>query len=282
MPPDEKALDELVASTKLFIRRHEEALAATAPGRMLEAVDGLHQGLATTLAAEVARFHNALLDEGRTPPRTPGRFAQAHARLASGDTHEREAWAFTALGKRLAETEGALLHLRLTLSKGSADGPAGSAWARRVVGETTTVARTLAALVVMLDAWRDAASAAIAAHEGRAPPGREPRRRSPRDALRAARECLLSGVPEGAAPPLRLALHAGLALPVLGEPQDVTLDDALAAWKRRGADLPASEEDLRAADDALARGTSDPVLAWRLLDFVEQAVGRASMTKIPV
>lgn len=271
----------LLDATRLFVRRHDEALGSAQPARILEAVEGLHKGLAGTLAAEAARVHDGVLSLGRTPPRTPGQLAQSLERFASGDAFEREAWAYTALAKRVAESEGALLHLRLTLSKGSADGPVASAWARRVAGETTTVSRTLAALLVVLEAWADAARAAFAASEGRAapPPARPPR--SPRDALRAARECLLSGVPEGAAAPLAAALRIGLAAPVLGVAAPDALEDVLAAWRARGVAPPIAEDDLRAAERALADGIDDPVLAWRLLDFVEMAVQRAGMTPLP-
>lgn len=281
MSLDEKSIEELLHSVRVFAQRHEEALASGVPARMLEAVEGLHTGLATTLAGESAHIHNGLLALGRTPPRTPGHFAAAHQRLASGDVFEREAWAYTALAKRVAECEGALMYLKLTLSKGTADGPVLGAWARRVAAETTTVARTLAALRVVLDAWSDAARAALAAHAGR--PRTEPtlRPRSARDALRAARECLLSGVPEGAAAPLSSALRVGLAAPVFGDETPRALDDVLDAWDRAGAQLPAPEADLRAAAHVLAQGPHDPVLMWRLLDFVELTVQKAGMTKLP-
>ncbi|HEX2022860.1 MAG TPA: hypothetical protein VHH36_09095, partial [Candidatus Thermoplasmatota archaeon] len=112
---NDRDLDALLDATRLFVDRHHEALVSGAPPRVLEACEGLHQGLCTTLAAQAGAIHNEVLALGRTPPRTPGRLAPALARLASGDAFEREAWAFSALAKRLAESEGALLHLRLTL-----------------------------------------------------------------------------------------------------------------------------------------------------------------------
>ena len=275
---DAGAVAELVDATRLFIARHEEALLSADPARLVEACDGLHRGLCSTLSAEAGALHNALRATRPAPPAAPApgpAFADALRRVQAGDAAEQEAWAFAAVAKRLAEAEGALLHLRLTLSRGAADGPASLPYARRVAAETYTVHRALAGLLAVLDAWAGAYRAAVA---GTAPA--PPRAPSVRDGLRAGRECMLAGVPEAACPALAGALVAGLAAPFPGEAPE-TLAEALALWKLVDAEPPGSAEACREAHRALEEGVQDPVVAWRLLDFVEHVANAASMTRLP-
>jgi hypothetical protein len=268
---DAGAVAELADATRLFVSRHEEALLSAEPARLVEACDGMHRGLCGTLSEEAGRLHNALrATRPSLPPASPATVADALRRVRAGDALEREAWAFAALAKRLAEAEGALLHLRLTLSRGAADGPASLPYARRVAGEVHTVHRTMAALLGVLDAWAQAYRAAVAGATPSAPPAP-----SVRDGLRAARECLLAGVPEAACPALAGALVAGLAAPFPGA---ADLDDALARWDKAGLAPPAPPEACREVHRALREGVRDPVVAWRLLDFVDHVANAAAMS----
>lgn len=279
MTPDRKSAEELVEATRLFVTRHEEALLSSDPRRVLEACDGLHHGLCSTLSAELGRHHNALRAARPAPeaPSPSAGFRDGLRRLREGGAVEREAWAFAVVARRLAESEGALLHLRVTLARHAADGPASLAYARQVAAETWTILRTLAALLGVLESWSDAYGAAA---EGLAAP--QPRReRTPRDALRAARECLLSGVPEGAAPALSHALAAGLCAPFGPGAEPADLEGALARWRATGQAPPGGEDSIRAVAAELAHGLRDPLVAWRLLDFVDHVVNQASMARPP-
>ena len=218
---------ELASATRLFAQRHEEALLSGDPKRVTEACDGLHHGVCATLATEMARLHRGVAMDGALP--------SVHE-LRAGAPGAREAWAYASATKRLAETEGVLMHLKLTLAKG-ADGPAGGLWWRRLVGESVLAARCSSALVASVDAW----AAALGAHV-------PTRQATARDALRAARETLLLGVPQAAIPALRLAL----------------------------AELPREKAaEMSAALDAAG---ADVVEAWRWLDVIENAVNVAGMT----
>jgi hypothetical protein len=271
---DGGAVAELVDATRLFVSRHEEALLSADPARLVEACDGMHKGLCGTLSEEAGRLHNALrAARSPPPPVSPATLPEALARLRGGDAVEHEAWAFAAVAKRLAEAEGALLHLRLTLSRGAADGPASLPYARRVAAETYGVHRTMAALLAVLDAWAQAYRAAVTGSKPPAPPVP-----STREGLRAARESLLAGVPEAAGPALAGALVAGLSAPFPGA---ADLEDALARWEKAGLAPPAPAASCREAHRALREGVRDPVLAWRLLDFVEHVANNAGMTRPP-
>lgn len=154
---------ELLAAVTLFLDRHEEALDAGDPRRALEACEGLHKGLCETLAPEVGRA----LDRTGEP---------SIARALEGDALAREACAASAVRKRVQEAEGVLMHLQLTLRKGSADGPALVAWQRRVAHESAELRHALASLRGAMRAW--------AGDDSRAPP---------RESLRLARACLAAG-----------------------------------------------------------------------------------------
>ena len=278
MTLDPKAAEELVEATRLFVTRHEEALLSSDPRRVLEACEGLHHGLCATLAAEAGRLHNELREArpAEEAPSPANGFGQGLRRLREGGAREREAWAFAVAAKRLAEAEGALLHLRVTIARHGADGPASLPYARQVAALTWTVLRTLQALVTVLASWSDAYAAAATPNAPTPTPRHE---RTPRDARRAARQCLLAGVPEGAAPALTHALLGGLLAPFGGgEPTD--LENALARWRAAGAEPPGGEESCRAVLAELAQGVRDPLVAWRLLDFVEHVVNTAGMARV--
>lgn len=274
MAPDAAAVAELAASTRLFVTRHAEALHAADFARVRAACEGLHHGLCATLAAEAGALHNALRD-GETDAPAPGpAFADGLARVREGGAREREAWAFASLAKRLAEAEGALLHLNVTLARGTGDGPALLPFARRVAGEMILVEKTLAALLGALDAWAAAHAAALGGAAPAAPPP------SSREALRAARECLLARAPAAAAGAIARGLLAGLAAPFGGTP--ATMEETLAAWRAAGAEPPAGAEACRAAHRALLDPERvDLVLAWRLLDFAEHVANAVGMTPFP-
>ncbi|MFA5862218.1 MAG: hypothetical protein WDA16_11045 [Candidatus Thermoplasmatota archaeon] len=249
MPTDVR---ELVDATLLFLDRHEEALHSGVPSRALEACDSLHSGLCTTLAQQVGAAHNELGGAGIVEPASSRAFVERLSRTQS-DPREHEAWAMASLRKRMAEAEGVLLHLRLTLSKGSADGPALSAYTRRLHTEANAATRTLDALRGALQDW----AASTQRLRGNEPDQRT--NRGPADAramTRAARECLVAGVPNAAAPLLRAALARARA--DAPSPIDESALDAI----------------LRRLD---ADPLDDPVLMWRLLDFVEYAANVAGM-----
>lgn len=176
--------NELLDASLLFLDRHERALDPGEPRRALEACEGLHTGLCTTLAEEVSRARS-----------------QPH--------DERTRWALEAVRKRVQESEGVLMHLMLTLRKGTADGPALAAFQRRVALEMVELRACLAAL-----------RGALRAYAGK----RETP--APRDALRMARACLAMGASEAAAALVALA----------GVPEAATLArsaplDATTVWR---------------------------------------------------
>lgn len=210
---------DLVDATLLFLQRGEEALASGVPGRALDACNELHIGICSTLAQQAGAVHNAV----------GGRSAREHEAL-------------DVLRKRMAETEGALLHLRLTLQRGSADGPALGPYMRRMYVETITAIRCLDALRACFLLWAEAAAPGA----GAVPREGSNRRAVPtaRDCLRAAREALAADVPQASAPLLREAM------------------------RRAGARDPEVERELSHAGE-------DAVRAWRTLDRVESAVNSA-------
>lgn len=254
MPTDVR---ELVDATLLFLDRHEEALHGGVPARALEACDSLHSGLCTTLAQQVGAAHNELGGTSIVEPAAARAFVERLPRIAT-DAREHEAWAMASLRKRMAEAEGVLLHLRLTLSKGSADGPALGAYTRRLHAEANAATRTLDALRGALHDW----AASVERARGQAPAHGDAR--APADAramVRAARECLVAGVPEAAAPLLRAALARARA--ESPSPIDSTSLDAVAL--------------------ALDGGPlTDAVQTWRLLDFVEYAINVAGLPSATV
>lgn len=154
---------DLLDATLLFLDRHEEALDPADPRRALEACEGLHRGLCDTLAPEIGA-HLARTGEADA------------ARALAGDALAREACAASAVRKRVSEAEGVLMHLQLTLRKGSADGPALGAWQRRVAHESMELRAALSSLRGALRAWAGDAS-----------------RAQPRDSLRLARAALAAG-----------------------------------------------------------------------------------------
>lgn len=169
---------ELLDAVTLFLDRHEDALDAAHPRRALEACEGLHKGLCETLAPEVGRALDRLGEASLE-------------RALAGDARAREACLVGAVRKRVQEAEGVLMHLQLTLRKGSADGPALTAWQRRVAHESDQLRVALAGLRATMRAWAGAAR-----------PG------EPREALRLARACLAAGQPAAAGTLVAAALDA--------------------------------------------------------------------------
>lgn len=232
----------LLDATRLFLARHEEALASGDPARALDACEGLLAAVQETLPAEARRLRE------ESPP-------------ADAD-HEEQA--FAVLERRLAETEGLVLHLQTAFRALEAR----EVDVLRLVALLTAVRRSLRGVGMALELW--------AADHGEAAPTHV----MPFEATRAARECLLANVPEAAAPPLRRALRAALAMPV-GLPAASSVEEALAAWAAPGGEPRFSAEVCRALDADLARGTEDPVRAWRWLDIVEHALHEIAMSPVP-
>lgn len=244
-PAAHAAARDILEATTLFLDRHEEAIQSASPARALEACESLHTGLCSTLAEQVGRVHNGLAShrrESAPEPRDARLFADG---LRSTDPLAREAWAFAALRKRMSESEGALLHLRLTLAKGSADGPALATFHQRVHAESFAVRRTLAGVRATLALWQDAVRGETAPHVG-----------SPRALTRAAREALVAGCPEAAGPLLRAALDETMRQPIPMDPEAVSR-----------------------VRERLEEHLDDDVEAWRLLDFVEFAINVAGMPR---
>jgi hypothetical protein len=220
MPPLVPDARELADATLTFLARHEDALQSGVPGRALEACESLHAGLCQTLAQQVSAVHNAVSTRSAPEPAAVPEFLRGLDE-ARRDASAREAWALASLRKRMAETEGVLLHLRLTLQKGSADGPALGPYMRRLHAETLAALRCLAALRECLLDWADAVAGAAPRIE-----------RHPRDALRAAREALAAGVPEAVAPLLLAALPRDApARADVARVLALGVDDPVLAWR---------------------------------------------------
>lgn len=150
----------LVAATRLFLQRHEEALASGDPARGVEACQGLLEALEATLPEEI----------GRVPA-----------------SSERHAIARVVLDRRVSELEGLALQLKLAFHQLEAR----HVDVMRLVALLTATRRQLRALQAALDLW--------GAEHG-APPAPEPPAlealRAAREALNAgcadaAREALL-------------------------------------------------------------------------------------------
>lgn len=232
----------LLDATRLFLARHEEALASGDPGRALEACEGLLAAVQGTLPDETQR----LRDESP----------------AADADHEEQAYA--VLQRRLSETEGLVLHLQTAfraLESREVD-------VLRLVALLTAVRRSLRGVGMALELW--------AADHGESAPSHV----MPLEATRAARECLLANVPEAAAAPLRRALQAALAMP-LGLPAATSVDASLARWASPEAQPRFSPDICRALDADLARGTQDAVRAWRWLDIVEHAMSEIATSPPP-
>jgi hypothetical protein len=248
---------DLASATRLFLARHGDALASGEGARTLEACEGLLAALGETLPEEIAAVRGAAVPE----PASPGLVS-----LLSPSPREREAWAHASLTRRMAEGEGILLQLQLALRNLES----GEGDAFRLVALITAGRTVLRGLEQAMIQWTDA----VAALAG-APP--EPASPAPAWAgIRAAREALLAGAPDAAAPALRRALRAGLAAPLRLAPFEGA-EDALAAWRASGRLLPAGDGDVRALEAALVRGSDDPVVGWALVDAVEGLVNRAAM-----
>ena len=112
----------LVDATRLFLRRHEEALAAGEPAQGIEACEGIVEALGETLPAELARVH---------------------------DTTPRHAEARMVLERRMTEMEGLAMQLKLAfvqLDERSVD-------VLRLVALLTAARRQLRALGQALELW---------------------------------------------------------------------------------------------------------------------------------
>jgi hypothetical protein len=221
---------DLLDATRLFLDRHEEALHSGVPGRALDACDALHSGLCSTLAQQIGLLQHLRCGDAPAAEAREGAAALLAqlARVRSGDARERAAWALASLRKRMAEAEGVLLHLRLTLSKGSADGPALAPYARRLHAETHAAQRALDALRSALSDWGEAVEGVAA---GNRPRGGGSAPADERAMLRAARECLVAGVPQAAAPLLRFAAARAGAAALARELDGAPLDDRVVAWR---------------------------------------------------
>lgn len=226
----------------MFLRATEQALASGDPERGLDACEGIRMAVEETLPQETARL------AAEEPPADAAREEEARR----------------VLDKRLAETLGLSLQMRLAweqLAQRKGD-------ALRLVALLTATRRQLRALSGALDLWAVAMGAQEAAEEGDA-----------MDALRAAREALVAGVPEAAPLALAAALRRGLAAP-LRLPPRAPVDEALARWREQAARARFDVEEAVALADALDRGTRDGVAAWRWLDEVERVVQLASMSPV--
>ncbi|HVM45673.1 MAG TPA: hypothetical protein VM582_07030 [Candidatus Thermoplasmatota archaeon] len=187
----------LLDATRLFLRRHEEALASGDPGRGLEACEGLVEALGETLPRELAGVADAT-----------ARHAEARA----------------VADRRIAELEGLALQLKLALHQLAEHGPDARARASperqggpvdvlRLVALLTATRRQLRALEQALALWA-AAHGAPAPSE---PPASE--------ALRAAREALAAGCAEAASEALAAAARrVGIAAPA-------RTSDLVEAWR---------------------------------------------------
>ena len=125
----------LVDATRLFLRRHEEALAAGEPARGIEACEGLVEALGETMPTEIARIR---------------------------DTTPRHADARAVLERRMTEMEGLAMQLKLAfvqLEERNVD-------VLRLVALLTAARRQLRALGQALELW--------AAEHGAAPPSEPP------------------------------------------------------------------------------------------------------------
>lgn len=211
----------LVDATRLFLARHEEALASGDPGRGIDACEGLIEAMGETLPAEIARV--------------------------GGDEEAR-----VVLARRTSELEGLAMQLKLHyhgLQDRNVD-------VLRLVALLTATRRSLRALQQTLALWAEAPAP----------------RADALDALRAARECLLADAPDAAATALRHALRRALADP-LGEAGAATALDRWAQGEPRF-----DVEQARALHEALQRGTTDALRAWRWLDEVEAVAHAAAMS----
>ena len=115
----------LADATRLFLRRHEEALASGDPARGMDACDGLIAATEGTLPAELARVHDQTA-------------AHADARLV--------------LDRRVSELEGLARQLKLAfhqLAQREVD-------VLRLVALLTATRRQLRALQLSLDLWAHA------------------------------------------------------------------------------------------------------------------------------
>jgi hypothetical protein len=228
-------VSSLLEATRLFLRRHEEALASGEPLRGHEACTGLLEAIERTLPDEIAGFPD-------------------------GDA--REALARAVLLKRMSEVEGLALQLRLAfdgLAKREVD-------VLRLVALLTALRRTLRALDQALGLWAHEHGAPRAASVGAF------------DAIRAARECLLAGVPQAAAIALAPALRAALSEP-LALPSDTPVEASLARWE--DGEPRFDPDAARALEAALAAHVDDAVAAWALLDGVERLAHEAGMSPRP-
>lgn len=163
-------VESLLDATRLFLRRHEEALASGDPARGLDACDGLIEVIESTLPGELARRADA----------TP---RHAEARMV--------------LDRRLSEVEGLARQLKLAfhqLQERNVD-------VLRLVALLTATRRQLRALEMALDLW-------AAEHAGptpRAPPALDALRAA-REALvagcaAAAREAIAEAAARAGVPP---------------------------------------------------------------------------------
>lgn len=225
---------DLLSAARLFLLRHDEALRSDDPGRVETAARGLLEGL-PALREQVAGL-------GSQASRPEAR---------------------RVVEKRVAECEGALLHLALAASNARVAGAPVDVVAR-FASETHLARRALAGLSQALSLWT-----------GEAPP-----RPEARAALRAARECLLAGLQEAAAACLAKALPAGLAQPFPDAAAGEDLERVLSRWAAAGREPPEGAAACREAMRRLGAGARDPVEAWALLDLVERVVDRASMVRL--
>ncbi len=246
--PDAAAPRELADAMRTFLGLHLAALTDEAveasPERARDAVAGLLETVGTTLPSFLG---TGSVEVGRAMP---------------ADDAASVTWASAIAGRRLAEAEGALLHLKLALA---AHAPTQEARAR--LHRCLSVARdALAGVEATLALWADAPRPPIRA----------------REALRLARHCLVAGAPEAAAPLIRAALLAGLHEPhASGDPIPASLNDAWRPWERaaRQPDVTrAATEDAWRATDA---HPADAVRMWAAFDVAERLVNVASMTPRP-
>ena len=187
----------LVDATRLFLRRHEEALASGEPARAIAACEGIVEALGETMPAELARV----------PAST-----------------QRHAAARMVLDRRMSELEGLAMQLKLAFvqlegrdpdgrARTSSDRQGGPVDVLRLVALLTAARRQLRALQQTLELW--------AAEHGSTPPNEPPAH----EALRAAREALLAGCADAASAAIVAAARRG------GIPPPPPISDLIDAWR---------------------------------------------------